>query len=115
MHYGQIVRPGLPAPFTVDGALRAGAAAVGGRAAGDQLYLDVLDENGLDPSPTDTFRDDRDTTWTFAVPDGEDVLVVDFDVRIEPTEQLRRPGATVALLVDGQVVDDVALRSWILP
>jgi hypothetical protein len=78
-------------------------------------YLDILDENGIDPAPTDTYRDERDTTWTFSVPEGEDVLVVDFDVRIEPTEQLRRPGAHVALLLDDAVVEEVALRSWILP
>jgi hypothetical protein len=49
------------------------------------------------------------------VPEGEGVLVVDFDVRIEPTEQLRRPSAHVALLIDDEVVDEVALRSWVLP
>jgi hypothetical protein len=78
-------------------------------------YLDVLDENGMDPQPTDTFRDGSDTTWTFAVPEGESELTVDLDVRVEPGVQLRRPDARVALLVDDAVVDEVSLRSWILP
>jgi hypothetical protein len=115
VRYGRIARPGLPVPFVVT--VRAGEGSLPSEVALriSSSYLDVLDENGLDPAPTDTFRDDRDTTWTFSVPDDAAVLVVDFDVRIEPTVQLRRPGAHVALLVDDAVVDEVALRSWILP
>jgi hypothetical protein len=115
VHYGRIVRPGLPTPFEVTVRADQGTLPPEVALRITSAYLDVLDENGMDPQPTDTYRDGDDTTWTFAVPDGEAELVVDLDVRIEPTEQLRRPGAHVALLVDDRVVDEVAVRSWILP
>jgi hypothetical protein len=115
VHYGRIARPGVPVPFTVTVRADVGALPPEVALRITSSYLDVLDENGMDPEPTDTYRDGSDTTWTFAVPEGESELTVDLDVRIEPGVQLRRPGAHVALLVDDVVVDEVGVRSWILP
>jgi len=115
VRYAGIARPGLPVPFTVTVRADGGALPPEVALRITSSYLDVLDENGMDPQPTDTFRDGSDTTWTFAVPEGESELTVDLDVRVEPGVPLRRPDARVALLVDDAVVDEVSLRSWILP
>jgi hypothetical protein len=116
VEYARIARPGLPVPFTVR------VAAGGGGELPSEVdlritssYLDLLDENGLDPQPTDTFREADDTTWTFTLADGQRALEVDFDVRVEPSIQLTRRAGTVALVVDDQVVASVSFRTWVMP
>src|SRR4051812_46357920 len=61
VHYGRIVRPGLPAPFSITVRSQSGSLPSEVSLRISSSYLDVLDENGLDPDPTDTYRDDRDT------------------------------------------------------
>jgi hypothetical protein len=116
VEYARVARPGLAVPFTV----RVEAGAEGELPAEVDLritssYLDLLDENGLDPQPTDTLRTDDETTWTFTLADGQRELEVDFDARVEPSVQLARRGGTVALVVDDRVVTAVSFRTWVMP
>jgi hypothetical protein len=77
-------------------------------------YLAAFDENGLDPQPTRSFSDGERERWLFEVPAGERRLTVSFDARLEPSVQWTRT-ATVRLLVEGEEVTVVDLRTWVMP
>jgi hypothetical protein len=77
-------------------------------------YLDMLDENGLDPDPTVSFRDSDWTWWTFEVPTGAREFEVSFDARLEPSVQWGRR-AVVAIETEGTSMVDVEISTWVMP
>lgn len=77
-------------------------------------YLAMLDENGLDPEPASSFQSDMWTWWTFEVPDGEDVIEVSFDARLEPSVQWGE-STTAAVVVDGSEMVTVDFATRVMP
>lgn len=113
--HASIARPGLAVPFSITIASTNGASlasAVTTRV--DSHYLEMFDENGLDPAPSFSFRTREWTWWTFEVPDGATELEVSFDARIEPAVQWGR-SATAAVEIDGSEVASVDFTTWVLP
>ncbi len=81
--YATVSRPGIATPFRIT------VEAVGGDPLPAELtlrvptaYLDMFDENGLDPEPDAVSSDGVTESWTYR-PDGT-VLSIDFDARIQP-------------------------------
>lgn len=76
-------------------------------------YLDLFDENGFDPEPTEITTTAEDTIWTFDTFRG-DVLTVSFDARTEPARESGRSGTTT-LMVQGDQIVSVRYRTWVMP
>jgi hypothetical protein len=76
-------------------------------------YLDMFDENGLDPDPSSSTATEDLIVWEFEPPSG-DTLTVSFDARLEPAVQVGRSGET-AVLVDGRSVVRVAYTTRVMP
>jgi len=116
VRYGQVVRPGLAAPFEI--AIRA----VDGRDLPAELrvevtssYLAMFDENGLEPEPLDAWSGDGRTVWTYSVPAGERELTISLDARIEPGVQLSRREADISVRTDAGHTVALDVTSWVLP
>lgn len=110
--YAAVTRPGLDTPFAIE--LRhAGGFSDEVTLAVQSDYLDMFDENGLDPDPSKSSSDDQFVYWTFDAPPG-DVLRVSLDAITSPGEQWRRNG-TVRLLDQGRSVVGVSFRTWVMP
>lgn len=60
----------------------------------DQAYLDLFDQNGIEPGPDATTSDGETVTWTFDQPSGHGFSVT-LDARIGPSVQSGRTGRTV--------------------
>ncbi len=60
----------------------------------DQSYLDLFDQNGIEPGPDAATSDGATVTWTFDRPPGPEFTVT-LDVRIGPSVQWGRTGHTV--------------------
>jgi hypothetical protein len=91
--HAQVTRPGISTPF------RLRIETLSGVALPDELlvgvpvaYLAMFDENGLDPEPDAISSDGTTETWTFH-PDGQPVLVIDFDARLQPNIHSGRDAA----------------------
>jgi hypothetical protein len=112
VEYATVTRPGLATPWSVevrhprgfDGPVTIAVSA---------SYLDMFDENGLDPDPSKATADASYVEWEFEPPRG-DVLGVSFDARLEPARQWGRPGI-VKLLVGDRAVTQVSFRTWVMP
>ncbi len=78
-------------------------------------YLDIFDENGLDPDPAVATTDAERVIWTFDPPEELDTMMVSFDARIEPGVQWRRVRGAVQILEDGRPVATARFRTLVLP
>jgi hypothetical protein len=113
VRYAAVSRPGLATPFDVTVSRD--------QALPEQIsiqvsseYLAAFDENGLDPQPSESFSDGEIETWLFEIPPGEQRVTVSFDARLEPSVQWART-ATVTLVIDGEAVTGVDIRTWVMP
>lgn len=110
--YARVARGGLEAPwgFRVhkDGGFEAPI-----QVATTLAYLDLFDENGLNPDPAAAFIDGDLLVWEFEPPEG-DTLAVAFDARVGPSVQ-RGMGAETMVLVDGAPVVRVAYETRVMP
>jgi hypothetical protein len=84
VQYATVSRPGLATPLTIE------VRTVDRTELPDEVvievprrYLDAFDENGLDPEPTSVTSDGVVERWTFET-QGEAVLAVDLDARLQP-------------------------------
>jgi hypothetical protein len=110
--YGQVSRPGLATPWSLeihrpggfDGPVTVSAAS---------SYLDMFDENGFDPEPSKATANPDDVIWEFEPPAG-DTLAISLDARIEPGAQWGRTGRT-SVLVEGKPVVTATYKTWVLP
>lgn len=110
--YGQVTRPGLATPWSLE--IRHPGGFDGPiTVATKTSYLDLFDENGFDPEPSTTTATPDAVIWEFEPPAG-DTLGVSLDARIEPGAQWGRTGET-AVLVDGQPVVTARYRTWVMP
>lgn len=113
VNHARITRPGLPTPFQVTISNSRGLPSEV-TVHIDASYLTMFDENGLEPEPMESFNTTPSTSWTFAVPEGENELKVTFDARLEPAVQWGRSGH-VTVEVEGRVVTAVDFHTWVLP
>jgi hypothetical protein len=112
VEYAAATRPGLATPFSVEVTHPGGFdAATTIAVSGD--FLDMFDENGLDPDPAAARADADFVYWTFEAPPG-DTLGVSFDARVEPALQWKREGV-VKLIQDNRTIVTIPFRSWVMP
>lgn len=110
--YATMSRPGLATPWDVQVRHRGGfdgpiTIATTGH------YLNMFDENGLDPDPSSSTATEELIVWEFEPPDG-DTLTISFDARLEPAVQAGRSGET-SVLVDGRSVVRVGYTTRVMP
>jgi hypothetical protein len=110
--FATVTRPGLATPWSVD-VQRPGGFDGPITIAATSDYLDMFDENGLDPDPSASTADPEFVVWEFDPPMG-DTLSVSFDARIEPAQQWGRSG-TVKVLADDAEVVQASFRTWVMP
>jgi hypothetical protein len=111
--YAVVSRPGLATPWAVtvrhpggfDGPVTI---------AVSSDYLEMFDENGLDPDAAAATADADYVYWEFEPPPTGDELEISFDARIEPARQWGLTGRT-KLLIDDRVITEVSYRTWVLP
>jgi hypothetical protein len=113
VHYAEMSRPGLATPWSVQ-VRKAGGFDGPVTLAVTQSYLDLFDENGLDPDPAAATSDDERVIWEFDPPESGDTLIISFDARIEPAAQAGRSGV-VEVLVDGEPVVSVRFKTNLMP
>lgn len=111
--YAQMTRPGLATPFrfVVE---RPGGLPDSIVVAVRSAYLEIFDENGLDPDPSKATSDKDWTYWHFDAPASGAVLSVDFDARLEPGVQWKRSGA-VRIIDQGSVAAEALFTTWVAP
>lgn len=115
VEYAHVARPGLAAPFSVTVESRDGTPLPPSLEVAVTLdYLELFDENGLDPQPASEHTDDGDLVWSFEVPPGVREFSVSFDGRIEPAVQWKRTGRVAVTAGDRQVAD-VDITTWVTP
>jgi hypothetical protein len=110
--YAKVSRPGLATPWAVD-VRRPGGFDGPVTVAASSGYLEMFDENGLDPDASKSTQDKQFVIWEFEPPDG-DTLVISFDARIEPAVQWARDGV-VQVREDGRPVVEVPFKTWVMP
>jgi hypothetical protein len=110
--FATVTRPGLATPWSVD-VRRSGGFDGPITIAASSDYLDMFDENGLDPEPSSSTADPEFVVWEFEPPAG-DTLSVSFDARIEPAKQWGRSGVVKVLAEDAEVVQ-ASFRTWVMP
>lgn len=113
VRHPQIDRGGLPVTFEIavrrDGAIHEPVVL---RVASE--YLDHFDSNGVvEPQPASATATDEFAQWEFAPPPG-DVLVVRFDVRVQPGARGRTPG-WVEVVSGERSGPRVAFSTWSMP
>jgi hypothetical protein len=110
--YAAMSRPGLATPWEVEVRNRGGFDGPVTIATTGE-YLDMFDENGLDPDPSSSTATADLVIWEFEPPEGE-TLTVSFDARLEPAVQVGRTGET-SVLVDGKSVVRVGYTTRVMP
>ena len=110
--YGQVTRPGLATPWSLE-IHRPGGFDGPVTVSTNTKYLDLFDENGFDPQPSKSTATPDVVVWEFEPPDG-DTLGVSLDARIEPGAQWGRMGET-SVLVAGEPVATAKYKTWVLP
>ncbi len=93
VRFANVGRGGLSAPYAIT------ITSTGGftgpiEITVDQSYLDLFDQNGIEPGPDATTSDGETVTWTFDQPSGHGFSVT-LDARIGPSVQSGRTGRTV--------------------
>jgi hypothetical protein len=110
--FAAVSRPGLATPWNVE--VRHPGGFDGPITIATTLdYLNMFDENGLDPDPSSSTATEEVVIWEFEPPDG-DTLGISFDARLEPAVQSGRSGKT-AVLVDGEAVVRVGYTTRVMP
>ena len=109
-----VTRPGLAVNLSIE-LRRQGGFEGTVTVAVTSSYLDILDENGLDPDPAVATTDDEHVVWTFDAPDQGDTMTISVDARIEPSVQFKRAEGSVAVLENGQAVATADFRTLVLP
>jgi hypothetical protein len=110
--HAAVTRPGLATPFDIE-VRRAGGLGRPVTVAISSDYLEMFDENGIDPDPASSTSDPGFVHMEFDPPPSG-TLTISFDVRLEPGVQWGKTGRVV--LLDGErAVADVSFRTWVMP
>ena len=78
-----------------------------------QGYLDLLDLNDIEPSPSSTHTNGPFVVWSFDPP-ATDVLRVSIDANVQLNAHFGS-GAEVAVLEGGRPMTSVRYRTWVAP
>ena len=114
LRYAKVVRPGLAVPWELT-ITKAGGFDDQITVSTKSSYLDIYDENGLDPDPSGATQDGDRVIWEFDPPPG-DTLTVSFDWRVEPGVQLKRAkGETSVLDENNKAVVTIKYATWVTP
>src|SRR5687768_4456584 len=112
VEYASVTRPGLATPWAVE-VRRPGGFDDPVVIAVSSEYLDMFDENGLDPDPSKATAYPGFVEWEFDPP-ATDTLSVSFDARLEPARQWGRTG-TVKVIDNERPVTQVEFHTWVMP
>jgi hypothetical protein len=113
--YARVTRGGLASPFAITVIAEEGSALPAALTVGvTSDYLALFDDNGMEPTPSRSYNTPQTTWWTFEVEDGEHVLVIELDARLEPSVQLGKE-ATVEVWVEGRRMVGTEFRTWVMP
>lgn len=111
--YARVTRPGLPTPWSFE-VHRAGGFDAPIEVSTSSRYLDLFDQNGLDPEPRAVTATPEEIIWEFDPPPG-DTLAVSLDARLEPGAQwLGRVGET-SVFRQGRPVVTARYKTWVTP
>lgn len=114
VEYSLITRPGLASPFV------ATVEALDGQLPDelvlrfDHRFLEMLDQNGLNPVPAESSADGSHVRWTFNGLSGQSEFEFQIDARLEPAVQWGRT-TDVAVEVGGEAVAEARFSIWVLP
>jgi hypothetical protein len=113
--HARVTRGGLATPFAITVTAAEGSALPAALTVGvTSDYLALFDDNGMEPTPGRSHNTTETTWWTFEVEEGERVLVVELDARLEPAVQWGK-GATAEVWVDGRRMVGTEFRTWVMP
>jgi hypothetical protein len=110
--YATVTRAGLATPWAME-VRHPGGFDGPVQLATTTAYLEMFDENGLNPDPDGATATADEVLWEFAPPPG-DVLAVTFDARLAPAIQMGTTGRTTLLVEDRPVVA-VEYRTLVMP
>lgn len=113
--YASRSRSGLASPLKIEIRRPGGFGRDTVELATTSSYLDIFDQNSIEPEPTESTDDGERVFWTFTVPPGGETLSVTLDVRIEPGVQLATARATTWVLEDGAEPVSVDYSTLVLP
>jgi hypothetical protein len=105
-------RPGQPASLVVT-VQRSGGFPGSVDLSISQSYLNLLDMNDVEPSPSDSRSSGQDVVWTFSKPD-DDTLRVTIDAAIQLNTHFGGPGV-IRVLDHGAAVTEVHFNTWVAP
>lgn len=113
--YARVTRGGLATPFAITVTAEEGSALPAELTVGvTSNYLALFDDNGMEPTPSQSHNTPETTWWTFEVGEGERTLVVELDARLEPSVQWGKD-ATAEVWVEGQRMVSTEFRTWVMP
>lgn len=112
--YTEMSRPGLATPFSVEVRAVTGDLPAQVTVRVSSPYLALFDDNGMEPTPIESYNTPEWTWWTFDIPSGSDVLRVDLDARLEPAVQYGQV-ATAAVEIEGRQVVSVDFTTRVAP
>lgn len=112
--FAETSRAGLATPLSFEVRSDAGELPPSVTVKVSSSYLALFDDNGLEPTPTESYNTSEWTRWTFDVPPNTPELRVDLDGRLEPAVQSGQT-ATAAVEIDGQVVTSIDFTTWVAP
>lgn len=113
--HAAVTRAGLATPFSVEIVTTDGTPLPSELTTRIETnYLEMFDENGLEPEPAFSFQTPKWTWWTFEVPEGQHEIEVSFDARLEPAVQWGRSGSA-AVEIDGEEMTEVEFETWVMP
>jgi hypothetical protein len=111
VRYARVGRGGVAAPYAIT-VTSAGGFSGPIEITVDQSYLDLFDQNGVDPGPDSTTSTGDAVTWTFERPPNDEFTVT-IDARIGPSVQWGRTGHTVVAAEGRHIV--LSHHTWVMP
>ena len=79
----------------------------------EKSYLDIFDQNALDPTPAESWTDGQSVHWRFELPSGVDEFSVTLDARIQPDARWRHSGSVTVHFEDESLAVDHT--TWLVP
>lgn len=111
VRYARVGRGGVAAPYAIT-VTSAGGFSGPIEITVDQSYLDLFDQNGIDPGPDSSTSTGDTVTWTFEPPPSDEFTVT-LDVRIGPSVQWGRTGHTI-VAAEGRHIE-LSHHTWVMP